>query len=575
METKATNDPQAMPRPYADEELKTILDYFYEWESKQPDAPFLRQPSGEDWRSISWAEAGEEARRMCAALQGLGLKPGDKVGLISKNCYHWVIADLAMMMGGFVSVPFYPNLTAGQLRQVLKLSDAKVLFVGKLEEWSNLKGGVPAEVQMIAFPHYPGNAKVEEGMAWNDLIDTYEAAEGQRPGLHDLWTILFTSGTTGMPKGVMHTYYAPASLMHNEKVHNDLKVFEGKEHRYFSYLPLNHIAERIIVEVAAIMTGGTINFAESIDTFAKNLQDTQPTLFMAVPRIWTKFRLAILERMPQKRLSFLLRLPLIGNLVRKKIHKGLGLSAARIMLTGAAPTPDSLKDWYRELGLQLQEVYAMTENCGGCTLMPINGIKSGTVGKGLPNVEIKIAENTGEVLMRAPWVMQGYYRDPEKTAHVLRDGWLHTGDQGELDEEGYLQLTGRVSDTFKSAKGKFIIPAPIEWVFAKNNHIEQVAVVGLAIPQPLALVVLSELGRQASREEVRESLTSSLEEANQDLANYERVCAVIVMEEDWSVDNGILTPTLKIRRDVLNERYQEFYMRWYEEGEPVLWENQK
>lgn len=575
METKATNDPQAMPRPYADEELKTILDYFYEWESKQPDAPFLRQPSGEDWQSISWAEAGEEARRMCAALQGLGLKPGDKVGLISKNCYHWVIADLAMMMGGFVSVPFYPNLTAGQLRQVLKLSDAKVLFVGKLEEWSNLKGGVPAEVQMIAFPHYPGNAKVEEGMAWNDLIDTYEAAEGQRPGLHDLWTILFTSGTTGMPKGVMHTYYAPASLMHNEKVHNDLKVFEGKEHRYFSYLPLNHIAERIIVEVAAIMTGGTINFAESIDTFAKNLQDTQPTLFMAVPRIWTKFRLAILERMPQKRLSFLLRLPLIGNLVRKKIHKGLGLSAARIMLTGAAPTPDSLKDWYRDLGLQLQEVYAMTENCGGCTLMPINGIKSGTVGKGLPNVEIKIAENTSEVLMRAPWVMQGYYRDPEKTAHVLRDGWLHTGDQGELDEEGYLQLTGRVSDTFKSAKGKFIIPAPIEWVFAKNNHIEQVAVVGLAIPQPLALVVLSELGRQASREEVRESLTSSLEEANQDLANYERVCAVIVMEEDWSVDNGILTPTLKIRRDVLNERYQEFYMRWYEEGEPVLWENQK
>ena len=572
MDAKTTDQGKAMPRPYPDEDLKTIVDYFLEWESRQPSAVFLRQPTGDQWKNYTWREVGEQARRMAAALRARGLQPGDKVGIVSKNCCHWVITDLALMFGGFVSTPFYPNLTAAQLRQVLELSDAKALFVGKLDEWSNMRGGVPEGVQLIRFPHYPGNAEVREGLAWEELIREFEPIAVDPPVLHDLWTILFTSGTTGRPKGVMHNYYAPATLMHNERVHNDLRVFAGKEHRYFSYLPLNHIAERIIVEVAAIMTGGSISFAESIDTFAQNLQQTQPTLFMAVPRIWSKFQLAILERMPQQRLNRLLRLPLIGTLVRRKIKKGLGLASARILLTGAAPTPDALKDWYRTLDLPLQEVYAMTENCGGCTLMPIERLKSGTVGKPLPNTEIKVEPETGEVLMRAPWVMQGYYKDKAKTDEVLRDGWLHTGDQGELDEEGFLRLTGRVSDTFKSAKGKYIVPAPIEWGFAKNNHIEQVAVVGLAMPPPLALVVLSELGRAAGQEAVTQSLTHTLTAVNDGLANYERIKAVVVVKENWSVDNGLLTPTMKIRRNVLNERYQTLYQPWYEEGKAVIWE---
>jgi len=572
MDTKATGAATTMPRPYRDEELKTIVQYFLEWESSRGDAVFLRQPYGERWKTYTWSEVGAQARRMAAALRARGLQQGDKVGIVSKNCCHWVIADLALMLGGFVSTPFYPNLTAAQLRQVLELSDAKALFVGKLDEWSNMRGGVPDGVQLIRFPHYPGNAEVSEGLEWEELLAAHEPIEVDPPSLQDLWTILFTSGTTGRPKGVMHTYYAPATLMHNEQVHNNLKVFGGEEHRYFSYLPLNHIAERIIVEVAAIMTGGSIAFAESIDSFAQNLQATQPTLFMAVPRIWSKFQLAILERMAQKRLDLLLRLPIVGKLIRNKIKKGLGLASARILLTGAAPTPDALKDWYRTLDLPLQEVYAMTENCGGCTLMPIERLKAGTVGKPLPNTEIRIEAESGEVLMRAPWVMQGYYKDKVKTEEVLRDGWLHTGDQGEVDDEGFLRLTGRVSDTFKSAKGKYIVPAPIEWGFAKNNHIEQVAVVGLAVPQPLALVVLSELGHAAGRDSVTHSLTNTLNIVNANLAHYERIKAVIVVRENWSVDNGLLTPTMKIRRNVLNERYQTLYQQWYEEGEAVVWE---
>lgn len=552
---------------------KTILDYFYEWEAQQGEQPFLKQPFGPLWTDITWSEVGEQARRMAAALQRLGLEKGDRVATFSKNCYHWIIADLAIMMGGFVSTPLYPNLTSKQLRKVLELSGAKVLFVGKLDEWEEPARGIPDEVETIAFPHYNGNARVEAKYQWDELVQNSAPIAGNpRPDINDLWTIIYTSGTTGSPKGVMHTYAAPTALMENERNHNNLKVFSGTEHRYFSYLPLNHIAERIIVEVAAILTGGTISFAESLDTFAKNLQDTQPTLFMAVPRIWTKFQLGVLERLPQKRLNILLKLPLIGNLVKKKIQQGLGLSRARIMLTGAAPTPDALKDWYQKLGLNLQEVYAMTENCGGCTLMPIEDIRSGTVGRALPNVRLKIDPNNGEVLMKAPWVMQGYYRDEEKTNLVLRDGWLHTGDQGELTEDGYLKLTGRVSDTFKSAKGKYIVPAPIEWGFAENTFIEQVCVVGLALPQPIALVVLSELGLQAEPDDVEVSLRKTLEAVNRDLSGYEKLKTVVVVQEPWAVENGILTPTMKIRRDALNQRYHEHFQQWYDQDEPVVWE---
>jgi len=558
---------------FREENLKTVLDYFYEFEAKQPNAPFLQQPQGAEWKSLSWAEAGDQARRMAAALRDLGLEPGDKVGIFSKNCYHWIIADLAIMMGGFVSTPFYPNLTADQLREVLVLSDAKALFVGKLEEWEQQKPGVPEDLSIIRFPHYPGNSEVGEGLDWDELTGRHEPlSDPAQPGLHDLWTILFTSGTTGSPKGVMHTYFAPAALLYNEQVHNNLKVFEGTEHRYFSYLPLNHIAERVIVELAAIMTGGTIYFAESIDTFAQNLQEASPTLFMAVPRIWSKFQLGILERLPQKRLEMLLKIPLVSSLIKTKIQKGLGLRDARIMLTGAAPTPDALKEWFQKLGLTLQEVYAMTENCGGCTLMPRDAVRSGTVGKPLPNVELRIDPDSGEVLMKAPWVMTGYYKQPEQTAETLRDGWLHTGDKGELTPEGYLRLTGRVSDTFKSAKGKYIVPAPLEWGFAKNTFIEQICVVGLALPQPIALVVLSELGKRAPREEVRESLARSLAEVNAGRSRFEQLKQLVVVNEPWTVDNGLLTPTMKIRRAVMHEFYQDKYESWIAREEVVVWE---
>lgn len=553
--------------------LKTLPEYFFHWERTQPDAPFLRQPTGNDWKVVSWAEAGRQARKIAAAIHTLGLQPGDKIGIVSKNCYHWIIADLAIMIGGWVSVPFYPNLNGRQLGEVVRAGDIRLIFVGKLDAWEEMKTGMPSDLPLIRFPHYPGNSLVNEGLDWDKLLETpYLIPDFQLPKLEDLWTILFTSGTTGTPKGVMLNFSAPASLMQNEQQYNTLHIFGGSEHRFFSYLPLNHIAERIIVEVAALITGGCISFAENLDTFAENLRQTKPTLFMAVPRIWTKFQMGILQRMPEKKLKTFLKIPVINRIICNKIKKGLGLDKARILLTGAAPTPDALKYFFAALDIQLQEVYGMTENCGGCTLMPIEGIKSGVVGKPLPNVELRIAPENSEVLIRVPWMMSGYYGAPEKTAEVLQDGWLHTGDQGEIDTEGYLKLTGRVSDTFKSAKGKFIVPAPIEWGFAENKYIEQICVTGLAIPQPLALVILSEAAQKEPREMVEAALRMSLDAVNAGLSGFERLKSLIVLREPWSVENGILTPTMKIRRDVLARRYEDLLNDWYQREESIIWE---
>ncbi len=561
-----------MAPPNLYDNLRTTLDFFYQWEEEKADEIYLRQPFGDNWKEITWREVGDQARRICSALQGMGFQKGDHIGIFSKNCYHWIITDLALMMGGFVSTPFYPNLNAEQLGQVLELSDAKALFVGKLDDWEGAKAGIPTDMPVIKFTHYPGNAKVGRGLEWENLLSQYEPVQG-RPdmGFDDLWTVIFTSGTTGTPKGVMLPYKSPSLLIENERLHDNLGIFSVKQHYFLSYLPLNHIAERIIVEIASIMTGATVSFAESIDAFAKNLQQVQPTLFMSVPRLWSKFRLAILEKLPQKRLDVLLKVPVVKGMLKNKIKKGLGLNRAVVVLTGAAPTPDDLKNWYSKLDLTLQEVYGMTENCAGCTLMPKYAVKAGTVGRPLPNVEIRTDEATGEIIMRNPWMMTGYYKDEEKTKEVVRDGWIHTGDQGHLDKDGYLCITGRVKDTFKSAKGKYIIPAPIEWRFSKNPFIENIAVVGLGIPQPIALINLSDIGKAANKQEVENSLDGHLVEVNNALVTYQKVNSIIIIGEEWNIDNNILTPTMKIKRNELNRRYQNQYESWHDQPEKVIW----
>ncbi len=553
--------------------LKTIVHHFYHWEKTTPDAVYLRQPFGDRWEESTWREVGQTARRLAAGLRAMGLPEGANIGIVSKNCREWIIADLAIMMGGFVSVPFFPTLRSDQIREVLELGEVQALFVGKLEDWEEMQHGVPEDMPVIAFPHYEGNSRVDRGEQWRDFISRFEPIQDSpEPGLDDLWTIIFTSGTTGTPKGVMLTYRKVAELLLEESRHKLLNIEAGNNF-LFSYLPLNHIAERALTEVLSIVYNAQVSFVENMDTFAHNLQSVQPTLFFAVPRIWTKFQLGILERMPQGRLSRLLRIPILSTIVKRKIQRALGLSRARIKLTAAAPMPDSMKAWYASLGIHIQEIYGSTETCGGFVMTRAGEHTIGTVGRAFPGAGMKIDPANGEVLSRGPWFMDGYYKNPEKTAEAFTaDGWYRMGDSGSIDEEGYLRLTGRVSEAFKTAKGKFVVPAPIEWEFAANSDIEQICVTGLGLAQPIALVVLSELGRAKERAAIEQSLLESLQAVNQKLANYERIATLVITRELWSVENGLLTPTLKVKRIELDNRYSSLFEHWAAVPEPVVWE---
>jgi len=551
--------------------LQTLVDFFYYWEKQQPDKVFLRQPIGDRFIDLSWGEVGRQARILANYLQSIGLPPRSNIGLVSKNCAHWLIADIAILISGHVSVPFYPTLTGDQLRQVLDHSGCQLLFVGKLDDWNSMKTGVPDDLPCVAFPPYKASSPPDpRHTQWHDILAQYEPlTSNPRPHPEDIFTIVYTSGTTGNPKGVVMDYRAMAAAIERTKpmMHHDLP-----ETRFFSYLPLCHVAERNLVEATALATGGTVYFAESLDTFGKNLAAARPTHFLAVPRIWTKFQLGILAKMPQAKLDRLLRIPIINELVKSKIRKSLGLNDAKLILTGAAPMPTSLIRWFRRLGIVIQEAYGMTENMGAVSMMPADQIKDGTVGKLYPGMEVRIDPATGEVLTKADWLMRGYYREPAQTEATLRDGWLHTGDVGELDEEGFLRITGRVKEMYKTAKGEYVAPAQIEFGFADNNFIEQICVAGQNLPQPIALVVLSELGRQSDRSAVAQSLSDTVASLNPTLHAYERVRKVVVVRESWTVDNNMMTPTMKIKRNIIEARYEPHMPVWYERDEAVIWE---
>ena len=553
-------------------EYKTIIGHFYHWESTTPDKVFLRQPKGDTWTSLTYKEAGQQARRIATALSTIGLQKGDHIGILSKNCYHWILADLAIMMGGYVSVPYYASLPKKQLAEVIKLSDVKLVFVGKLDSWGDKGDAIPNHVDVIKFPHYADNAEITMGVEWDSLLSKHEpTTENYIPDGDDLWTIKFTSGTTGTPKGVMHVHKTPGLIIANELKTNWLGMGKVKDWKNFSFLPLNHVGERLGVEVPCIAMGGSISFAESLDTFAKNLQDTQPTMFFAVPRIWTKFYLGVLAKMPQKKLDRLLKVPIVSGIIKKKLRTALGMRDIKIAATGAAITPAFIKDFYKKLGIHLVEAYGMTEVCGSMTNSPDPNSPQDSVGKAIPFGEVKIDPDTDEILMKTPYMMTGYYKNPEKTKEVLVDGWMHSGDRGTIDANGYVRVIGRVKDAFKTSKGSYVTPNPMEEVIMKNDFVEQVCVAGLGIPQPIALLNLSEIGQKASKEEVAKSIQESVIAANQDRAKYEHISTAIIDTQLWSVDNDILTPTLKVKRGKIDDMYGQQYLSWHEAPDKVIW----
>jgi long-chain acyl-CoA synthetase len=500
---------------------------------------------------------------MASALHALGCAPGDRVALLAKNCAEWLIADFAIMLAGLVSVPLYPLQSAESIDYVLRHSQCKAIFLGKLDEPDKLAAGIPAEVVRIAMP-YP-TIKAEHG--WHALLAAHQPlAVGHEQTADGLLSILYTSGTTGQPKGVMLS--AEAFAIAGSRSVAELGITEADQ--YFSYLPLSHAAERFLVEMNALYSGGRVAFVESLDTFASDLRHVRPTVFFSVPRLWTRFQQGVLEKLPQAKLSRLLRIPLLGRLVARKIRQGLGLDRARILVSGAAAIPRALLEWYQSIGMTVCEGYGMTEHFAyGCFNRP-GQVRFGTVGRPMPGNELRIADS-GEILLRCPCLMLGYYLDPEKTAETIEDGWLHTGDKGEVDAQGYLKITGRVKDIFKTSKGKYIAPAPIEGEIAKNLWVEQVCLMGSNLDQPLALIELSPAAREQAREQVAADLAQTLAQLNAQLEAHERVSHFILVREAWTVDNGCMTPTMKIRRNVLEARFAD-QLSELDAKQPLHWQ---
>ncbi len=547
-----------------------ILDDVYDWETKAKDRVYLTQPLGgvavEDY---TWGRVVGEARRVAAHLRSLGLQPGDKVGMLSKNCAHFFMAELAIWMGGFTTVAIFPTEGPDTVRYVLEHSEAKALFVGKLDTWSAQEPGVPAHLPRVAFPLAPPTSFD----TWDAIVARTAPLDG-RPSRSpdDLAMIIYTSGSTGTPKGVMHSFGRITQAARG--IVKELEI--SAEERYISYLPLAHVFERAYVEVSSMVAGSHVFFAEALDTFVADLKRARPTLFISVPRLWLKFQQGVFTKMPPSRLDLLLKIPIVKGIISKKVLTGLGLDSVRVAGSGSAPIPADLIAWYRRLGLNLREGYAMTEDFAYSHLSREDNCVPGYVGQPYAEVEVRIAED-GEVLIKSPGQMIGYYKSPELTAEVMTaDGFFRTGDKGERRPDGLLKLTGRLKELFKTAKGKYVAPAPIENKLNEHPLIELSCVSGSGCPSAYALVVLAEdirpkMAEAATRTRVEQELGAWLEQVNKTLSGYEQLQMIVVSPEPWTVENGFLTPTLKIKRSRIEASVESKFDGWFATKGSVLW----
>ncbi|HHP5405887.1 TPA: AMP-binding protein [Aeromonas veronii] len=544
---------------------KLPLEMLYHWERQCPDRTYLRQTINREYVDFTWGEVADEARRMVTALRHLGLVAGDKVALLSKNCAQWFIADLAMQMGQYVSVPIYPTANVDTIEYVLRHSEAKAIFVGKLDDWKSQEAGVPADLLRIAFPYDTMPASHQ----WDDLLEAHEPIPDSPVQAPDsLLSLVYTSGSTGKPKGAMLSVERYAWSC--EKLVETVSLSQAD--RGFSYLPLAHITERVYIYGGSLYGGATIAFPESLDTFIEDVKRCRPTVFISVPRLWAMFRIKIHEKLPQKKLELLLKIPLISGLIKRKLQKGLGLDQARVLGCGSAPVSPALLEWYLSIGLKVTEAWGMTENHAYSTInYPFRADKIGTVGKAGIGVTIKISDE-GEILCRCEGMMLGYYKDPEHSAEAIdAEGWLHTGDMGKLDKEGYLTITGRMKDVFKTAKGKYVAPVPIEALLGQEPIIEQLCVIGYGMPQPIALVQLAESAMKGNREEVNARLEAARVRVNDQLESHAKIRGILVVKTPWNIENGVLTPTMKIKRHLLEQKYAQVGDRW-PSSQVVVWE---
>ncbi|MEE3879482.1 AMP-binding protein [Vibrio sp. YYF0003] len=537
------------------------------WAEERPNEVYLKQIINREFVEFTYAEVADQALKLVSALRNLGVNPGDKVALISKNCAEWFICDLAMMLGDYVSVPIFPTAGADTIEYCLTHSESKVLIGGKLDD-SKATQQVINEMGDLISIALPYNSAPMCQHQYAELIAN-EVPSVERPQHYDdkLMSLVYTSGTSGLPKGAMLTYGAFSWSV--QQLINHIGIQPND--RLFSYLPLAHITERVYIFGSSIMGGVPTAFPESLDTFIEDVKMHRPTLFISVPRLWTLFQQRIQDKLPQKSLNILLKIPFVNSLIKKKLAVGLGLDQARVLGCGSAPVSPALLEWYHSVGLNITEAWGMTESFAYSTInYPFRADKIGTVGNAGPGIELKIADDS-EIMVRGKGLFSGYYKNDIATQESFdSEGWLHTGDIGAIDADGYLTIQGRKKDTFKTAKGKFVSPVPIEKKLFEYSRIEMMCLIGLGLPGPILLVVPHDFPH-FDKERYERSTRKVIERMNKELASHEQIKGVLMIKEPWNIENGVLTPTLKIKRHVLEQKYHELGHNW-PKGQLVLWE---
>jgi len=518
------------------------------WAQKKPNDCFMRQPIDGKYQESTWLEAFDAISKLATYLQKY--PKNSKVGIYSNNCSDWFLADMAIMAAGHISIPIYPTASDKTIGQILDHSETALVFVGKLVTEVNYEI-FGTEVELISI-----HQKREAIPFWLDLTESLAPIEAfYHPTPKDIATIVYTSGTTGMPKGVVISYRAISSGIECVQAITDI----SSEDTFFSYLPLAHIMERIAVEIISIVYGCKVSFVEDLSTFSANLSNTKPSIFIAVPRIWVKLKQGIETKFGgAERLQKLISLPFIGKFLSRTIIKKLGLANSRLCITGAAAISTETIEWYEELGLKLCEGYGLSETLGISNINLPNARKVGTVGKAVKNCEVMLAEN-GEILLRSPTLMDGYYKEPELSAMAIQDGWFRTGDLGAIDQDGYLSIKGRVKEIFKTSKGKYISPVPIEQQLELIFSVEQACVFGSQLSQPVAVIVPTEEVLPMDREAFILDCEAKIAALNKTLEKHEQLDGLLISASEWTTGNEMMTPTLKIRRQQIEEHYQPIY----------------
>ncbi|PLW82327.1 AMP-binding protein [Kineobactrum sediminis] len=517
------------------------------WAQHCPDKVWLKDLLPEGSRDITWGDAAADIAAMAAMLEH-HFGHGERMVLLSRNCAHWFLADLAIISSGNITVSMFTTLPASTARYILDFTGASVVVVGETSNWAGVREVLPEGATLITLP---GVDLEEPHLKWEELLAEWQ---GKKPSYQcqadDVMSLVFTSGTTGLPKGVIQTH--ATNIVPITRFQDAFGI--RSEPRYFSYLPLSHIAERQIVEFSSIVSCGEVSFNQSLETLAADLQRVHPHMFFGPPRVWEQLKQAVIagfggnEALEQA-------LAQNGEAIGAAVLAQLGLDEVEYCLVAAAPTPPALIHWWDRLGLTLMEGFGQTEAMG-VICSSADRRRIGSIGMPVGDVEYRISEE-GELLIRAGGCTPGYYKQPEKTAELVQDGWLYTGDKARVDEDGFIYLTGRVKDYFKTIQGKFVAPPPIEGEFAKNPHTEQHCLLGRGYSKTVMVAVLNEAARLRAEHEIGDVIQQMVHGINETLEKHARIGAVILTADTWTIENEVLTPTLKIRREKVEERFGE------------------